>query len=149
MKPRLHIYRRRLQCNRKIHSAASDPYNAFLFQSSAAGGEKTIAVKDNICSNHGVPTTCASDMLRSLTLKYHAELDYRSPFIATLVTLLRKAGYTILAGANMDEFGMGSTSTNTPIPVINSHKSLEGEDLIAGGSSGGSAVAVAAGITWV
>jgi aspartyl-tRNA(Asn)/glutamyl-tRNA(Gln) amidotransferase subunit A len=48
----------------------------------------------------------------------------------------------------MDEFGMGSTSTNTILPVINPHKGPKGELLSAGGSSGGSAVSVAAGLTW-
>jgi aspartyl-tRNA(Asn)/glutamyl-tRNA(Gln) amidotransferase subunit A len=48
----------------------------------------------------------------------------------------------------MDEFAMGSTSTNTPLTVINPHRGPDGEELSAGGSSGGSAVAVASGLTW-
>jgi aspartyl-tRNA(Asn)/glutamyl-tRNA(Gln) amidotransferase subunit A len=48
----------------------------------------------------------------------------------------------------MDEFGMGSTSTNNLISVINPHRGKEGEELSAGGSSGGSAAVVASGLTW-
>ena len=48
----------------------------------------------------------------------------------------------------MDEFGMGSTSTNNLVSVINPHRRKEGERLSAGGSSGGSAAVVAGGLSW-
>jgi aspartyl-tRNA(Asn)/glutamyl-tRNA(Gln) amidotransferase subunit A len=48
----------------------------------------------------------------------------------------------------MDEFAMGSTSTNNLLSVVNPHRGKNREDLSAGGSSGGSAAAVAAGLVW-
>jgi aspartyl-tRNA(Asn)/glutamyl-tRNA(Gln) amidotransferase subunit A len=55
----------------------------------------------------------------------------------------------VIAGkTNMDEFAMGSTSTNNRTSVLNPHKGKNGEQLSAGGSSGGSAAAVAAELVW-
>ncbi|KAL2269559.1 hypothetical protein VTJ83DRAFT_1743 [Remersonia thermophila] len=101
----------------------------------------TLAVKDNIATA-SFPTTCASPFL----------IDYRSPYEATIVSQLRARGARLVGTTNMDEFGMGSHSTHSvfgpvaqdpegdaPIPADTS--SL----LSAGGSSGGSAVAVAKG----
>ena len=64
------------------------------------------------------------------------------------MTLLRDAGAVITGKTNMDEFAMGSTSTNNVVSVINPHRGRKGEELSAGGSSGGSAAAVAAGLAW-
>ena len=75
-------------------------------------------------------------------------VDYFSPFDATVVTLLRDAGAMITGKTNMDEFAMGSTSTNNLVSVVNPHRGKMGEELSAGGSSGGSAAAVAAGLAW-
>lgn len=91
----------------------------------------TYVAKDNI-STIGEPTTCASLMLTK----------YNSPFNATVIDLLNEAGLTLIGKANMDEFGMGSATTNSYFgETIN--PLFENEKRVAGGSSGGSAAAVA------
>lgn len=90
-------------------------------------------IKDNIVTND-MPTTCASKIL----------LDYKSPFDATCVKLLRNAGALIAGKTNLDEFGMGSAGTHSYFgPVRN--PLFPDENIVAGGSSSGSAAAVAAG----
>eukprot|EP00743_Colponemidia_sp_Colp-15_P006353 GILK01006837.1.p1 GENE.GILK01006837.1~~GILK01006837.1.p1 ORF type:complete len:501 (-),score=73.95 GILK01006837.1:282-1670(-) len=93
-----------------------------------------IAVKDNFCVKD-TPTTAASDMLA----------NFIAPYDATVVSRLSSAGAVILGKTNMDEFGMGSHSVHSRVgPVINPcHTS---PPYSAGGSSGGSACAVAAGM---
>ncbi|KAF9231459.1 amidase signature domain-containing protein [Melanogaster broomeanus] len=104
----------------------------------------TIVVKDNLCTS-SLPTTCSSAMLS----------EYTSPFDATAVRLLRDAGAYIVGKANCDEFGMGSLNVNSIHgPVINPHQSpnvfdvswTQRERRSAGGSSGGSAASVTAGM---
>lgn len=97
-----------------------------------------IAVKDLFCTK-GIKTTCASKMLA----------DFVPTYESTVTQKLWDAGALMIGKANMDEFAMGSSNTSSFFgPVINPIKSsapdLAGKDLVPGGSSGGSAAAVAA-----
>ncbi|KAM5348879.1 hypothetical protein ACJ41O_008702 [Fusarium nematophilum] len=118
-------------------------YNHFVGSTAAAKSEATppplrkdakpfrLAVKDNIATAD-FPTQCASQILSS----------HPSPFEATVVRQLRSRGASVVGKTNMDEFGMGSHSTNSIHGAVRNPLAEDGDDVSAGGSSGGSAVAV-------
>ncbi len=92
-----------------------------------------IAYKDIFCME-GVETTCASRMLQGFV----------PPYTATVVARLQQAGFSSLGMLNMDEFAMGSSNEHS---IYGPCRNPWNTDRVAGGSSGGSAAAVAAGLT--
>lgn len=91
-----------------------------------------IAVKDNIAVD-GAPLTCGSRILE----------NYVSPYNATAVRRLLQAGILVVGKTNMDEFGFGSSTENSAFQVTSNPRD---PSRVPGGTSGGSAAAVAAGM---
>jgi aspartyl-tRNA(Asn)/glutamyl-tRNA(Gln) amidotransferase subunit A len=92
-----------------------------------------VALKDNMCTR-GVRTTCSSKILD----------DWKPPYHATVATLVREAGCVLLGKTNLDEFAMGSSTESSGLFVTRNPWDLS---RVPGGSSGGSAAAVAARMT--
>jgi aspartyl-tRNA(Asn)/glutamyl-tRNA(Gln) amidotransferase subunit A len=121
--------------------AAADELNAFLWVADEPPPEPTtkgaplggvpLAVKDLFCVED-VPSYAGSRILEG----------YRPPYTATAVQKLREAGAPMLGKTNMDEFAMGSSNENSGFGPV---KNPWDESRVPGGSSGGSAAAVAAG----
>jgi aspartyl-tRNA(Asn)/glutamyl-tRNA(Gln) amidotransferase subunit A len=120
-------------------AAAADELNAYLWRAGDEAGKDggplngiPVAIKDIFCTE-GVPTTAGSRILEG----------YEPPYTSTAVQRLREAGARVLGKTNMDEFAMGSSNENSAYgPVLNPWD----RDRVPGGSSGGSAAAVAGGL---
>jgi aspartyl-tRNA(Asn)/glutamyl-tRNA(Gln) amidotransferase subunit A len=121
--------------------AVADELNAFTWVADGPPGQADpaaplagvpVAVKDLFCTE-GVPSQAGSKILE----------DYRPPYTATVVRKLRESGAPLLGKTNQDEFAMGSSNENSAFgPVLNPWD----RGRVPGGSSGGSAAAVAAGL---
>jgi aspartyl-tRNA(Asn)/glutamyl-tRNA(Gln) amidotransferase subunit A len=120
--------------------AEADDLNAFVWVAGEAPGEPPsgplggvpLGVKDLFCTE-GVPSQAGSKILEG----------YRPPYTASVVARLAQAGAPLLAKTNQDEFAMGSSNENSAFgPVLNPWD----RSRVPGGSSGGSAAAVAAGL---
>ncbi len=140
--PSLHAFLQVFPETSRAHAALIDSASHSAHPKPLTG--LTIALKDNICLGpdllapgdslgYGGNTTCASRMLE----------HYRSPFTATAAQLLINAGAVIAGKTNLDEFAMGSSCERSAFgPTLNPHD----HSRVPGGSSGGSAAAVASGM---
>jgi aspartyl-tRNA(Asn)/glutamyl-tRNA(Gln) amidotransferase subunit A len=137
------VFRRMDEREKAVHAYITTTYETALKQADEAdrrfrSGDPLpplngipIAIKDNLCTR-GIRTTCGSRILE----------NYLPPYHATCVRRVLESGAVIVGKTNMDEFGMGSSTENGAFGPTRNPLNLQ---CVPGGSSGGSAAALAAG----
>jgi aspartyl-tRNA(Asn)/glutamyl-tRNA(Gln) amidotransferase subunit A len=129
--PELHAFNHVLEAESR---AAADAVDEMVANGDDPGplAGVPVALKDNLCTR-GIPTTCSSKILAG----------WRPPYSATVVERVVTAGGIPIGKTNLDEFAMGSSTENSAFgPTRNPRRA----DRVPGGSSGGSAAAVGAGL---
>ena len=114
----------------EVNAFVSTRLDEAIAESKNPGSGIPIGIKDNICTK-GIKTTCSSKMLE----------NFVSPYDATVITKIKEKNMPILGKLNMDEFAMGSSTENSSFKITRNPWNL---NKVPGGSSGGSAAAVAA-----